>query len=68
MNPQIQNNLDIFKEVATKSVPVKQKARRLKIKSVTVKDDGLVSILRNKKEATQFMSQLNAIIKNNKIK
>lgn len=67
MNPQVKNNLDMFKEVASKTRSVSTKGkRRLKIKSVTVKKDGLISVLRNKKEATVFMSQLNMIIKSRK--
>ena len=67
MNPQVKNNLDMFKEVASKTTSVSTKGkRRLKIKSVTVKQDGLISVLRNKKEATVFMSQLNTIIKSRK--
>lgn len=57
----------MFKEVASKTTSVSTKGkRRLKIKSVTVKQDGLISVLRNKKEATVFMSQLNTIIKSRK--
>ncbi|MBC7758980.1 MAG: hypothetical protein H7069_08995 [Phormidesmis sp. FL-bin-119] len=67
MNPQVKNNLDMFKEVASKTRSVSTKGKRLlKIKSVTVKKDGLISVLRNKKEATVFMSQLNMIIKSRK--
>ena len=67
MNPQVKNNLDLFKEVASKTTSGSTKGkRRLKLKSLIVKKDGLVSALRNKKEATVFMSQLNTIIKSRK--
>ncbi|MEJ7694033.1 hypothetical protein [Daejeonella sp.] len=67
MNPQVKDTLDLFKEVASKTTSGSAKGkRRLKLKSLTVKKDGLVSVLRNKKEATVFMSQLNTIIKSRK--
>jgi hypothetical protein len=67
MNPKVKNTLDLFREVASKTASGSAKGkRRLKIKSATVKKDGLVSLLRNKKEATVFMSQLNTIIKSSK--
>ncbi|WP_316839131.1 hypothetical protein [Pedobacter gandavensis] len=64
MTPQIKNNLDTLKELATKGTLLKAETRKFKSKSTTLKNDGLLNLLRNKKEATVFMTRLNTLIKN----
>lgn len=62
MNPLIKKNLDLLREAANKS---KTKAAP-KIKSAVVKDDALISVLRNKKEAAAFMARMNIIMNSRK--
>ena len=70
MNARLQHSIDQFKQSATKAKPVtvKGKTRVAKLKKVTVKGDSLSTVLRSKRDADSFMSQLNAVIKHQKKK
>lgn len=70
MNARVQHSIDQFKQSATKTKPVtvKGKTRVVKLKKVTVKGDSLATVLRSKRDADTFMSQLNAVIKHQKKK
>jgi len=70
MHTQVKNNLDILRDLAT-GTKLSTGAKAIykpKIKSVTIKEDGLISLLRTKKDATVFMSRLNTIINGSKMK
>ncbi len=56
----------MLKEVASKGTLPLAKSRKFKAKSTTIKNDGLLNLLRNKKEARVFMERLNAIINNSR--
>jgi len=70
MHTQVKNNLDLLRDLATgPNLSTSAKViHKPKIKSMTIKKDGLISLLRTKKDAAVFMSRLNTIINSSKMK